>query len=78
MRAREARTSASWALQLGLKTRVLEREARGGPDGLEELGLVLERRVVDDRSDASAVVLEHGDGASLSSRRSSGLPSEST
>ena len=68
MRAREARTSASWALQLGLQARVLEREARGGADGLEELGLVRERRVVDERGDAPPVVLEHGDGASLASR----------
>ena len=54
--------------ELGLKARVLEREARGGADGLEELGLVLERRIVDERGDAPPVVLEHGDGASFASR----------
>ena len=49
--------------QLRLQARVLEREARGRADGLEQRGLVEERRVVDERGDPPAVVLEHGDGA---------------
>ena len=51
--------------ELRLQARVLEREARGGGDGLEEFGLVQERRVVDEGGDTSAVVLEDGDGASF-------------
>ena len=51
--------------ELRLQARVLEREARGGADRLEELGLVQERRVVDERGDASAVMLEHGDRTSF-------------
>ena len=65
----DAGTGGSHLGELGaefrLQARVLEREARGGADGLEELGLVQERRVVDERGDTSAVVLEHGDGASF-------------
>ena len=49
--------------QLGLEARVLEREARGGTDRLEELGLVQERRVVNKSCEALPVVLEHRDGA---------------
>ena len=49
--------------QLCLQARVLEREAGRGADGLEELGLVEERRVMDENCEALPVVLEHGDGA---------------
>ena len=46
--------------QLGLQARVLEREARCCADGLDELGLVEERRVVNQSREALSVVLEHG------------------
>ena len=47
--------------QLGLQARVLQREARRGADRLDELGVVEQRRVVDERGEALAVVLEHRD-----------------
>ena len=49
--------------QLGLEARVLERERRGGADRLDELGVVEQRGVVDERGEPVALVLEHRDGA---------------
>ena len=49
--------------QLGLQARVLEREARCCAHRLDELGIVEERRVMDESCEALPVVLEHRDGA---------------
>ena len=45
-------------LHLVVEARVLEREAGGSAGGLDELGLVAQSRIVDERCDRLAVVLE--------------------
>ena len=47
--------------QLGLQSVVLERQRRGSGNGLDELRLGVERRVVDDGGHAGAVVFDHRD-----------------
>ncbi len=65
--------------QLGLEARVLERERGGGADRLDELGVVEQRRVVDEGGEPVSVVLEHRDRtAGLARRGSSACPSGST
>ena len=54
--------------QLGLQPRVLEREARGGADRLEELRLVQERRDRGRAPRAPPVVLEDGDRTAFAER----------
>ena len=45
--------------QLHLQARVLERDAGGGRDAVEQLGLVEQRRVVHERGHGLAVALDH-------------------
>ena len=51
MRSREACTSASRACGLGVQALVLQRDARRGAHGVDQLGVVVERGVVDERGD---------------------------
>ena len=66
--------------EVGLEPDVLEREARPGGDELDELWLVVERRVVDERGHRSAVPLDQWRSISLSTpwARSTVSPSSST
>ena len=43
---------------LGVQPLVLQRDRRGGADGLDELGVVVQRRVVDERGERAAVALD--------------------
>ena len=47
-------------LRLGVQALVLERDARRGADGLDQLGVVVERGVVDERGELGAVALDRG------------------
>ena len=67
MRAREARTSASWALSSACRRAFSSARLAAAPTASRSSGSSSERRVVDERGDASPVVLEHGDGASFAS-----------
>ena len=49
--------------RLGVQARVLERDRRRGGDRLDELGVVVERGVVDERGDLAPVALDGRDGA---------------
>jgi hypothetical protein len=51
--------------QLGLEALVLHRECGGRADRAHQLGLVAQRRVVDDRADPPALALHRGGGAAL-------------
>ena len=44
--------------QLGVEALVVERERGGGADRRDELGLVAQRAVVDERADAAALALD--------------------
>ena len=63
IRCRDACSSASRACDLGVQVLVLQRDGGGGADGLDELGILVERRVVDERGDLAAVALDGGDRA---------------
>ena len=58
MRPREPCSSSSRALELHLQSGVLERDPGCGAHGAEQLGLVVERGVVQQRRDALAVALD--------------------
>ena len=61
MRSREACSSASRARDLGVQLPVLQRDPGRHPDRLDELGVVLERPVVDQDGDALAVAVDRRD-----------------
>ena len=54
MRARDSRSSTQLPAQLGLQPLVLERELRSGTSGLEQLRLVQQHRIMDDRCEIVA------------------------
>ena len=58
MRSREARSSREPILGLGLQARVVERDRGGGGDRADELGIVVERRVVDQHRQLAPVALD--------------------
>ena len=57
-RSREARSSREPLLGLRLQPRVVERDRGRGRDGLHELRIVVERRVVDEHRELAAVALD--------------------
>ena len=60
MRAREPSSSSTPGPQLGVQLAVLERHPGRRADRREQLGLVVERRVVQQRGDRLPVPLDHG------------------
>jgi hypothetical protein len=50
-------------LQLDLQALVLDRDPRRGPHRLKQLRLIVERGVVDEGRQISAVAVDHGDGS---------------
>ena len=44
--------------QVGLQTFVLEREPGGGTDGVDEIGLILERRIVNEGGDGATFAFD--------------------
>ena len=71
--AREARTSASWARSSACRRAFSSARLAAAPTASTSAGSSSERRVVDERGEAVAVVLEHRDGAARLARRGRAL-----